>query len=348
MRQGQIRPFGAMPDGTPVEEVVLQRGGKSCSVITYGGALRALAVPDREGMPVDVVLGFDHLEDYRRQDKYLGALVGRYANRIGNSRFTLKGVNYPLAANNGKNHLHGGLVGFDKQVWKIADCSRHELTLSLFSPDGQEGYPGNLRVQVTYTLTEDALTLDYQAVCDQDTPCNLTNHAYFNLNGHQSGPVGEQYIQILADAYTPADAGSIPTGEIAPVEGTPMDLRQSQKIGAHIDDDFPQLKMAGGYDHNWVLAHRPGELALAARAWSEETGITLEALTTMPGVQFYAGNYLDGCPAGKGGAPYDKRWGFCLETQFFPDSPNKPNFPSALLKAGETYRQQTVYRFSIR
>ena len=348
MRQGQIRPFGAMPDGTPVEEVVLQRGGKSCSIITYGGALRALAVPDREGMPVDVVLGFDHLEDYRRQDKYLGALVGRYANRIGNSRFTLKGVNYPLAANNGKNHLHGGLVGFDKQVWRIEDCSQHELTLSLFSPDGQEGYPGNLRVQLTYTLTEDALTLDYQAVCDQDTPCNLTNHGYFNLSGHQSGPVGEQYIQILADAYTPADAGSIPTGEIAPVEGTPMDLRRSQKIGAHIDDDFPQLKMAGGYDHNWVLAHRPGELALAARAWSEETGITLEALTTMPGVQFYAGNYLDGCPAGKGGAPYDKRWGFCLETQFFPDSPNKPNFPSALLKAGETYRQQTVYRFSIR
>lgn len=346
MEHNNIRPFGTMPDGTPVEEITLQCGALSCAILTYGGALRSLTVPDRKGNPVDILLGFDRLEDYRAQDSYLGALVGRYANRIGDSRFSLNGVEYPLAANNGKNHLHGGLVGFDKQVWTVEACSQNALTLTLSSPDGQEGYPGNLQVRVTYTLTEDALTLDYQAQCDQDTLCNLTNHAYFNLNGHQSGPVGEQYIQIFADAYTPTDTGSIPTGEIAPVEGTPMDLRQGRKIGEHVDDDFAQLTLAGGYDHNWVLAQAPRELTSAAKAWSEETGVVLEALTTLPGIQFYSGNYLDGCPAGKGGAPYDKRWGFCLETQFFPDSPNRPNFPSAVLKAGETYRHQTVYRIS--
>ncbi len=348
MGYDNIHPFGKMPQGALVEEVKLRAGKISCSVLTYGGTLRTLTVPDRDGNPVDVLLGFDTLEDYRAQDKYLGALVGRYANRIGDSRFTLNGVDYQLAANNGKNHLHGGLVGFDKQIWTIESCSQDTLILTLLSPDGQEGYPGDLKVQVTYTLTEDALSLDYQAGSNKDTPCNLTNHAYFNLSGHRSGPVMGQHIQIFADAYTPADAGSIPTGEIAPVAGTPMDLRREQRIGEHIDDAFDQLVMAGGYDHNWVLAPAPRELTLAARARSEETGIELEALTTMPGVQFYAGNYLDGCPRGKEGAPYDKRWGFCLETQFFPDSPNKPEFPSALLKAGESYHQQTVYRFFAR
>lgn len=347
MEADNIRPFGTMPDGTPVEEITLRSGQLSCSVLTYGGALRTLTVPDRAGEPVDVVLGFDRLEDYRAQDKYLGALIGRYANRIGDSRFSLGGREYPLRANDGKNHLHGGPLGFDKQVWTVEACTEDALTLTLSSPDGQEGYPGNLQVRVTYTLTGDALTLDYQAACDRDTLCNLTNHAYFNLSGHRSGPVGEQYIQIFADTYTPTDEGSIPIGEIAPVVGTPMDLREGVRIGARADDPFPQLTLAGGYDHNWVLASAPRALASAAAAWSEETGIVMETLTTLPGIQFYSGNYLDGCPKGKGGAPYARRWGFCLETQFFPDTPNRPAFPAALLARGEEYRQTTVYRFGL-
>ena len=238
-------------------------------------------------------------------------------------------------------------MGFDKQVWTVEACSQSALTLALFSPDGQEGYPGNLQVKVTYTLTEHSLTLDYWAQCDKDTVCNLTNHAYFNLNGHQSGPVGEQYIQIFADSYTPTDTGSIPTGELASVADTPMDLRQGQKIGAHADDDFAQLKLAGGYDHNWVLSSAPQPLTLAAKAWSEESGIVMETFTTMPGIQFYSGNYLDGAPRGKGGAPYARRWGFCLETQFFPDTPNHPNFPSAVLPQGTEYRSTTMYRFGL-
>lgn len=342
-----IRPFGQMPDGTSVEEITLTCGQTSCSILTYGGALRTLSLPDRSGKQVDVVLGFDTLSDYRKQDKYLGALIGRYANRIGGSCFSLNGVPYPLAANEGKNHLHGGAVGFDKQVWTVESCSQSALTLALFSPDGQEGYPGNLQVKVTYTLTEHSLALDYWAQCDKDTVCNLTNHAYFNLNGHQSGPVGEQYIQIFADSYTPTDTGSIPTGELATVADTPMDLRQGQKIGAHADDDFAQLKLAGGYDHNWVLSSAPQPLTLAAKAWSEESGIVMEIFTTMPGIQFYSGNYLDGAPRGKGIAPYAKRWGFCLETQFFPDTPNHPNFPSAVLPQGTEYRSTTMYRFGL-
>lgn len=345
METKNIRPFGALPDGRQVEEIVLRSAGASCSILTYGGALRTLTVPDRRGQGVDIVLGYDRLEDYLVQDKYLGALIGRFANRIGDSRFSLGGQDYPLRANDGKNHLHGGPVGFDKQIWTVEALSGDSLTLSLGSPDGQEGYPGNLEVQVTYTLTSGELALDYRAVCDRDTLCNLTNHAYFNLNGHQSGPVEGQYVQIFADAYTPTDEGSIPTGAVEPVEGTPMDLRRGEKIGAHADASFPQLTLAGGYDHNWVLSKEPGTMGLAARAWSEETGIVLETLTTLPGIQFYSGNYLDGSPAGKGGAPYARRWGFCLETQVFPDAPNHPNFPSAVLAAGEEYRQKTVYRF---
>ena len=348
MEGNSIRPFGIMPDGQEVEEITLKNGKLSCSVLTYGGALRSLTVPDRRGRPVDVVLGFDSLEDYRRQDKYLGALIGRYANRIGGSRFSLNGAEYPLRANDGKNHLHGGPEGFDKQVWTVEARREDALTLSLFSPDGQEGYPGDLQVRVSYTLADNALVLDYWAKSGADTLCNLTNHAYFNLSGQGSGPVTGQYIRIFAQTYTPTDQGSIPTGEIAPVAGTPMDLREGEKIGAHVDDPFPQLTLAGGYDHNWVLDKAPGALAPAALAWSRETGIFMETDTTLPGIQFYSGNYLDGCPAGKGGAPYARRWGFCLETQYFPDSPNRPQFPSPVLKAGEIYSQRTVYRFLAR
>lgn len=339
--------FGTMPDGKPVEQYTLQAGGISCDIITYGGAVRAVRVPDQNGQVKDIVLGFDTLEDYRKQDKYIGALVGRYANRIGKARFALNGKEYELAVNNGENHLHGGLTGFNSQVWQVQKAGENVLVLTLVSPDGQENYPGTLRVKVTYTLTADALSIDYEAQSDRDTVCNLTNHSYFNLAGQESGPVAEQCIQLFADRYTPTDAGSIPTGEIAEVAGTPMDLRQMTAIGAHIDEDFVQLQQAKGYDHNWVVNGQPGTLRPAARAFSPKTGITLEVLTTQPGIQFYAGNYLSGSPAGKGGAPYDDRWGFALETQNFPDAPNKPEFPSAVLRAGDVYREKTVFRFGV-
>lgn len=341
-------PFGAMPDGTAVDLVQLKKGPMSCQVITYGGALRALSVPDRSGHAVDVVLGFDTLEDYLRQDKYIGALIGRFANRVGGARFSLDGVEYALPANDGPNHLHGGPEGFDKQVWTIEALSAASVTLSLVSPDGQAGYPGALAVRVTYRLTGHALEIDYAAKSDAPTLCSLTNHSYFNLDGHGSGPVGRQHISLPAALYTPTDAQSIPTGEIASVAGTPMDLRQGIPMGRGWDRAFPQLRQAGGYDHNWLVPGPIGSLRPAALAWSDKTGVALEVLTTQSGVQFYTGNYLDGCPAGKGGAPYAKRWGFCLETQSFPDAPNQPHFPSAVLPKGRPYRQKTVYRFFVR
>ena len=347
MNETNRRPFETMPDGTAVEELTLRDGGYSCGVLTYGGAVRALTVPGKNG-PVDVVLGLDTLEAYRAQDKYLGALIGRYANRIGGARFALEGREYPLAANDGGvNHLHGGAAGFDKRVWTVEELTENAAVLSLNSPDGEEGYPGELAVKVTYTLADGALSLDYWAKSSKTTLCNLTSHTYFNLSGHGSGPVSGQMIQIFAGRYTPAAPGSIPTGELAPVDGTPMDLRSPQAMGAHIDDPFHQLELAGGYDHNWVIDGWDGTLRPAARAWSPETGVSVEVWTTLPGVQFYAGNYLDGCPAGKGGAPYARRWGFCLETQYFPDSPHHPAFPSAVLAAGEEYRSTTQYRFRL-
>lgn len=339
--------FGHMPDGTPVEQITLRDGAVRCEILTYGGAVRSLTVPDRNGRAVDVVLGFDTLEDYRAQGKYIGALVGRYANRIGGSRFTLSGTEHILPANEGTNHLHGGLTGFDKQVWTITDLRETAVTLTLFSPDGQEGYPGNLSIEVTYTLSRSALEIEYRAHCDRDTLCNPTNHTYFNLSGHSSGPVEWQHIQVLAGRYTPVAEGSIPTGAIEPVDGTPMDLRTPQPIGAHINDPFDQLRLTGGYDHNWAIDGWDGTLRPAARTWSSDTGIRLEVLTTLPGIQFYAGNFVAGCPAGKNGAVYVRRSGFCLESQYFPDSPNHPGFPSAVLAAGEEYRSKTVFCFGV-
>lgn len=325
--------FGKMPDGTAVEELTLTCGPLRCGILTYGGALRALTVPDWAGRPVDVVLGFDSLEDYRNQDKYLGALVGRYANRIGGSRFVLDGREYPLRANDGENHLHGGPEGFDKQVWQVKELTGSSVTLSLFSPDGQEGYPGDLEVEAAYALRDRALEIAYRAKSSKTTLCNLTNHAYFNLSGHGSGEIGGQYIQLLADRYTPVDGGLIPTGAVEPVEGTEMDLRVLQPLGART------------FDHNWAITGWDGGLRAAARAWSPDTGIFMETLTTLPGVQFYTGNFLDGCPRGKGRAFYASHGAFCLETQFYPDSPNHPDFPSAVLAVGQVYESKTVYRF---
>lgn len=325
--------FGRLPDGRAVEEIFLDNGSISCRVLTYGGALRSLVLPDRTGRPVDVLLGYDTLEDYLAQDKYLGALVGRYANRIAGSRFTLGGTDYPLRANDGPNHLHGGPEGFDKQLWTVREQTDRSVCLALLSPDGQEGYPGDLEVEVTYTLQDRALEIGYRAQSSRTTLCNLTNHAYFNLSGHQSGPISGQQFQILAGRYTPAGANLIPTGAVEPVAGTAMDLGVLQPLGDR------------EYDHNWAVDGWDGTLRPAARAWSPDTGIFMEALTTLPGIQFYTGNFLDGSPKGKGGAPYAKGWAFCLETQYFPDSPHHEEFPSAVLAAGAVYESKTVYRF---
>ncbi len=339
------RIFGYTPGGAEVEELTLRDGALACQILTYGGAVRSLVVPGRDGNPVDVALGFGTLEDYMAQDKYMGAVVGRYANRIGGARFTLNGMEYRLAANDGPNSLHGGRAGFDKQVWSVSELSKNRVTLSLDSPGGQEGYPGPLTVRVTYTLARGALSIGYWAGHTGDTVFNPSTHTYFNLSGHDSGGVEGQYIKLYASRYTPTLPGSIPTGEIAPVDGTPMDLRAAQPIGTHIGDPFEQLTLAGGYDHNWVIDGWDRALRPAALAWSPETGISMEVSTTLPGVQFYTGNFIHGCPPGKGGAVYGNRHGFCLETQYFPDSPNQPAFPSCVLRAGEDYNSRTVYRF---
>lgn len=322
----RIRQFGT------AECVRLENGELSCEILTWGGAVRCLNVPDRNGRSVDVALGFDSLEDYMEQTGYLGALIGRFGNRIGGASFELDGRRYELYKNDGGNHLHGGRRGFDKRIWKIEARDDTRLALSLVSEDGDEGYPGRLEVYVLYELKEDALEISYRAFSDADTLCNLTNHTYFNLNGHDSGTVEGQIIRINASHYTPTDACLIPTGEIADVTGTPMDLREPVVIGERADADFEALRFGGGFDHNYILDGADGSLRLAAVAESRETGIRMETWTTQPAVQFYSGNGMAGLPKGKGGAPYGRRWGFCLETQVFPDAPHHENFPSALLK----------------
>jgi len=337
--------FGIMPDDKPVEQYTLKNGKLSCEIITYGGAVKSLIVPDKNGNPTDVVLGFDTLDDYLKQDKYMGAIIGRCANRIGGSVFEYDGKIHHLYNNDGKNHLHGGKNGFDKKIWEVKEATENTLKLWSFSSEKEEGYPGGLIMDVKYTLNEDALSITYYAYTRSKTICNMTNHSYFNLSGHDDGCIEDNLIQIMADYYTPTDGESIPTGEIAAVENTPMDLREPIKIGQHADSDFEQLKLAGGYDHNWCINGESGHLRIAARAKSEKTGIVMETYTTQPGIQFYSGNYLDGCPNGKGCAEYKKRSGFCLETQHYPDAVHYENFPSVELKKHLAYYQQTVYRF---
>lgn len=341
------RPFGMTPSGEQVELLHLKKGAISCNILTWGATLQALFIPNREGKETDVVLGYDSLEEYMSQDGYLGAVVGRYANRVAKGKFKLNGKEYSLAINNGPNHLHGGLVGFSHRVWQVDELAEDRAVLCLDSPDGEEGYPGHLKVKVTYTLLEQGLEIHYGAVGDADTPCNLTNHSYFNLSGQGSGSVLDQEIALSAARYTPTDETSIPTGELALVEGTPMDLRQMTKIGAHEDDMFPQLCQAKGYDHNYVIDGTSGVLRPAARAYSRQTGIRMEVKTTLPGIQLYTANYLEEGRRGKAGAQYGPRHGFCLETQFFPDSLNRPAFPSAILPAGKVYDHKTQFLFSI-
>jgi aldose 1-epimerase len=325
--------------------------GVETQITNYGAIVISLKVPDRNGKFDDVVLGFNKPEDYvKRNDPYLGAIIGRYGNRIAKGRFTLNGAEYKLAVNNGENHLHGGIKGFDKVVWtgrQIRTKDGPAVVLTYLSKDGEEGYPGNLRVRVTYTLTnKNELKIDYSATTDKDTVINLTHHSYFNLSGEGNGDILNHQLTINADRFVPTDAGSIPTGELRKVSGTPFDFLQSTAIGARINQDEEQLKLGNGYDHTFVINGVPGKLRLAATARETSSGRVMEVWTTEPGMQLYTGNFLDGSLTGKSGKPYPRRSGFCLETQHYPDSPNQPSFPTTTLKKGATYKSTTTYRFT--
>lgn len=338
-------------DGTPIDLYTLTNAhGAAAAIMTYGGSLVSLRVPDRAGQLADVVLGFDQLAPYTGAHPYFGALIGRYGNRIANGRFSLNGTTYTLAQNNGPNNLHGGPLGFDRAIWRAqprTDGAEPSLALHHTSPDGDQGFPGTLHVTVVYTLTADnALRVEYQATAEQDTVVNLTNHSYFNLAG--AGDVLSHTLQLAAARFVPVNGDLIPTGELRPVAGTPMDFRAPMPIGARIAADDAQLRAAnGGYDHTWVLDTGHTGLALAARVAEPTSGRVMEVYTTQPGVQFYSGNFLDGTLVGKNGQRYGKHAGLCLETQHFPDSPNQPQFPSTLLRPGETYRETTVFRFGV-
>ncbi len=342
-------------EGIPVELYTLRNAkGMEARITNYGGIVVSLKVPDRTGQPGDVVLGFDSLDGYlspayAKSNPYFGALIGRYGNRIGKARFTLGGKEYKLAANNGVNHLHGGVKGYDKVIWDAKPLPGEEPALELhyLSKDGEEGYPGNLDIKAVYTITKDnGLKVDFTATTDKETVLNLTHHSYFNLAG--KGDILSHEVMINADRTTPVDSGLIPTGELRAVKGTPFDFNTPAAIGARIGQDDEQLKFGKGYDHNWVINKNAGELALMAQVYEPTSGRVLEVLSTEPALQFYSGNFLDGTLTGKGGWVYQFRNGFCMEPQHYPDSPNKPAFPSTVLKPGDTYRNTIIYRFSTR
>ena len=340
--------FGQTPDGVKIQIYTLtNKNHLEAKITNFGGILVSLKTPDRKGALADVVLGFDTLQGYLdNPGPHFGALIGRYGNRIGRARFKLDGVEYKLAANNGENSLHGGNRGFDKVVWTARELPDGGLELTYLSKDGEEAYPGNLKAVVTYRLTDaNELAIDYTATTDKNTVVNLTNHSYFNLRGAGSGDILEHRLTLNADRFTPVDAGLIPTGELRPVNGTPFDFRKATAIGARIDQNDEQLKLGKGYDHNYVLNGAGGRPSLAARVEEPTSGRVLEVLTDQPGVQFYTGNFLDGSIKGKGGMTYGHRSGLCLETQHFPDSPNKPNFPSTVLKPGQRFHSTTIFRF---
>src|SRR5215472_1735164 len=336
-------PWGKTPDGQPVDLYTLTNKN--------GVAVVSWKVPDRNGKLGDVVLGYESLDGYVNDKSYFGALIGRYGNRIGHAQFTLDGKTYTLAKNNGENTLHGGTKGFNKAVWtakEIPAKNGQALELTYLSKDGEEGFPGNLDVRVIYTLTDsNELEIDYSATSDKTTVVNLTNHSYFNLAGAGSRDILDHVLTMEADKFTPVDAGLIPTGELRDVASTPFDFRKPTAIGARIKEDNEQLKLGGGYDHNFVLRRKPGEpISLAARVMDPKTGRVLEVWIDQPGVQFYTGNFLDGSVRGKDSIAYSRRSAFCLETQHFPDSPNQPKFPSTVLKPGERYHTTTIYKFS--
>ena len=341
--------FGRTKEGTPVQIYTLANSkGMEARIMTYGGIVVSLKAPDRNGAMADVVLGFDSLKAYEENNSpYFGALIGRYGNRIGHARFALDGKEYTLEKNNGENTLHGGSHGFNTKVWTARQLPDGGLELTYVSPDGEEGFPGKLTLVVVYRLTEaNALEIGYTATTDNPTVVNPTNHSYFNLKGAGNGDILGHLVTIHASRFTPVDVGLIPTGELRAVKGTPFDFTTPHAVGARIGQKDEQMQFGTGYDHNWVLDASGGKLALAARVEEPETGRVLEVLTTEPGVQFYTGNFLDGTLVGKGGKLYAQRNGLCLETQHFPDSPNKPKFPATTLRPGQKFQSQTVYRFS--
>jgi aldose 1-epimerase len=354
--RGNIRkqPFGKTASGEQIDLYSLaNKKGMEVSITNFGATVVTLRVPDRTGKAADVVLGFDNLEGYENGKSYFGATVGRYANRIGGGQFSIGGKTYTLPKNNGNNTLHGGIVGFNKKVWKAREIGSKEgeaIELSYLSVDGEEGFPGNLSVKVVFTVPADRneLKIDYSASTDKETVLNLSNHSYFNLGGEGNGDILDHVLTLHAKQFTPVDNTLIPTGELRDVAGTPLDFTSATVIGKRIDENYEQLVFGKGYDHNWVVA-RSGSgngLALAAEAYDPKSGRKLEVLTSEPGTQFYSGNFLDGTVKGKGNKVYARRAAFCLETQHFPDSPNHPNFPSALLKPGSAFHSQTVFRFS--
>ena len=342
-------PFGKTADGKAVDIYTLRNtNGMEARIMTYGGTLVSLKVPDRNGNLGDVVLGCDDVDTYMHQSTYLGALIGRYGNRIGKAQFTLDGQTYHLDANNGANTLHGGTNGYDKVLWQakpVPTDSGPSLELTYVSKDGEEGFPGTLKIKAVYKLTDDnSLRIEFTATTDKDTVVNLTAHSYWNLAG--KGNILDDVVTINADKFTPVDAGLIPTGELRPVAGTPFDFTKPTRVGEHIGQVDEQLKFGNGYDHNWVLNKEPGKLDIAATAWDPTSGRVLEVLTTEPAVQFYTGNFLNGSFKGKGGWAYQFREGMCFEPQHYPDSPNQPAFPSTELKPGETYHNIIEYKFS--
>lgn len=344
--------FGQMPDKTEVYKYTLTNShGVSAAFITLGAVWVSMLVPGRDGQMADVVLGYDDLDSYLKNPPHFGAPIGRNANRIGGAVITIGGKDYPLEANNGPNNLHSGPDFYHTRLW---DCRASEtaggsrLDFSLESPDGDQGYPGNARITVSYILTEDdSLKLEYRMVSDADTVANFTNHSYFNLAGHGCPDILKQQVWINASHYTPADEVSIPTGEIAPVAGTPMDFTEMKEIGRDIGEPFEALVLGKGYDHNWVLDHPEGELSLAAKAYDPESGRMMEVYTDLPGMQFYTANFLTDELPGKGGAVYGYRHAYCFETQYYPDAVHKAQFPSPLLKAGDTCHTVTVYKFTV-
>ncbi|MFQ5807555.1 MAG: aldose epimerase family protein [Phycisphaerae bacterium] len=351
------RMWGKTEDGQTAHLYTLtNKNGMTVRVTNYGCVIVSLTAPDRAGKYADVVLGFDRLDDYIKDSPHFGCVVGRYGNRIARGKFSLDGKTYALATNNEPGgipcHLHGGNVGYDRVIWDaeaIIRAGAVGLKFHYLSRDGEEGYPGDLDVTMYYWLADtNELRIEYSATTDKATPVNLTHHSYFNLAGAGNGDILGHELMLAADRFTPVDAGLIPTGELRPVAGTPFDFTKPTAIGARVNKDDPQLKYGGGYDHNFVLSRWDGKLRLAATIYEPETGRFMEVLTTEPGVQFYCGNFLDGHHIGKGGKPYKHRFGFCLETQHFPDSPNKPQFPSCILRPDEEYRHVTVYRFSAR
>ena len=344
--------FGTLQNGEDIYSYTLtNNSGMSATIINYGATVVKLKVPDKNGKTEDVILGYDSLSGYVKGASYFGGIVGRYGNRIAKGRFTLDGKEYQLPLNNGPNSLHGGTIGFNKRVWKAEELNGNNpaLQLTYVSVDGEEGYPGTLTLIVTYSLTDkNGLKIDYKATTDKATILNPTNHCYFNLTGDPNNTILNHVLMINADKFTPVDSSLIPTGQLEDVANTPMDFRKPTEIGERINDDFQQLKFAGGYDHNWVLNNYNGSVREAATVYDSTSGIFMEVLTDQPGVQFYTGNFLNGMDGGKDGIYYKFRTALCLECQHFPDSPNEKTFPSVVLRPGETYTQTTVYEFSVK